>query len=81
MTDVIDYVGRMTDRMGLLEDKMDVLKTQLTRVRAHLVMEFVASIETSRCCGGVQAPLAAVIVAVDFDLRFLPASPGLRHFL
>ena len=45
MTDVIDYVGRMTDRMGLLDDKMDVLKTQLTRVRAHLgnVMEFVAS--------------------------------------
>lgn len=45
MTDVIDYVGRMTDRMGLLEEKMDVLKTQLTRVRAQLgnVMEFVAS--------------------------------------
>ena len=35
----------------------------------------VRSIETSRCCGRVQAPLAAVIVAVDFDLRFLPASP------
>ena len=30
----------------------------------------VRSIETSGCCGGVQAPLAAVIVAVDFDLRF-----------